>query len=313
MKPSKTATAITAAIALILIALTAASLYFLDYALSRDEERLDIEKAFGRQKEEYPWTAAWVDSIRSTGALRDTFSVNHGNVRIHTWYLPAQRPAARTAILIHGYRSNAIEMMQLGYMYHHDLGWNILLPDLEAHGLSGGQTIQMGWLDRLNIYDWMEIAGDVFPSDTILVHGVSMGAATTMCISGMELDEKVMGFVEDCGYTSVYDEFKGELKNQFGLPAFPLMPYTSFICALRYEWSFQEASPLNEVARCDRPMLFIHGDADTYVPTEMVHPLYEAKPGRKTLWLAQGSAHANAYKDHPEEYTATVEEFIKGL
>ena len=36
--------------------------------------------------------------------------------------------------------------------------------------------------------------------------------------------------VEDCGYTSVWDEFSAQLKDQFGLPAFPLMNTTSALC-----------------------------------------------------------------------------------
>ena len=58
-------------------------------------------------------------------------------------------------------------------------------------------------------------------------------------------------------------------------------------------------------------MMFIHGDNDDFVPTWMVHPLYEAKPGPKELWLAPGSAHAFAYKDHPDEYTARVKAFTE--
>lgn len=37
--------------------------------------------------------------------------------------------------------------------------------------------------------------------------------------------------------------------------------------------------------KCKLPMFFIHGDADTYVPTWMVYPLYEAKSEPKELWL----------------------------
>ena len=33
---------------------------------------------------------------------------------------------------------------------------------------------------------------------------------------------------EDCGYTSVWDQFSKELKEQFGLPQFPLMYTAAF-------------------------------------------------------------------------------------
>ena len=57
-------------------------------------------------------------------------------------------------------------------------------------------------------------------------------------------------------------------------------------------------------------MLFIHGEADDYVPTWMVRPLYEAKPGDKELWLVPGAGHAASYRDNREEYTRRVGEFV---
>ena len=125
----------------------------------------------------------------------------------------------------------------------------------------------------------------------MVVHGISMGAATTMMVSGDVNQEGnlmpfVKCFVEDCGYTSVWDEFRGELKGQFGLPAFPLLHTASLLCQLEYGWNFREASALKQVARCQLPMLFIHGESDTFVPTEMVYSLYKVKPGPKALWIA---------------------------
>ena len=74
---------------------------------------------------------------------------------------------------------------------------------------------------------------------------------------------------------------------------------------------FREASALEQVRKCTLPMLFIHGDADSYVPTWMVYPLYEAKPEPKELWIVPGSAHAMSYKDYPQEYTEHVKKFVE--
>ena len=92
-----------------------------------------------------------------------------------------------------------------------------------------------------------------------------MGGATTMMVSGEKQQPYVKCFVEDCGYTSVWDEFSHELKSSFHLPAFPLMYTTSWLCEKKYGWNFKEASSLKQVEKCELPMLFIHGDKDTYV------------------------------------------------
>jgi fermentation-respiration switch protein FrsA (DUF1100 family) len=125
-----------------------------------------------------------------------------------------------------------------------------------------------------------------------------------MMLSGEQMPEgiKDLRFVEDCGYTSVWDEFAEQLKEQFGLPQFPLMYTTSLLCKLRYGWSFEEASALKQVSKCRYPMLFIHGDADTFVPTRMVYPLYEAKNGQKRIWIVEGAGHAVSYRTNRQMY-----------
>lgn len=299
---------------LLFVVCIAGSFYMISYSLSSKRNEFSEKAEWARVDSLYPHIQSWTDSIRRTGALRDSFIINDEGQRIHVYWLPAQRPTNRSALIIHGYGTCAIDMMHIGYMYHHDLGYNIFLYDQYGHGLSEGDVIQMGWKDRYNALACLRVMGEgVLPaySQQIVVHGISMGAATTMMLSGeSDLPSSVKAFVDDCGYTSVWDEFKGEMKARFGLPAFPLLHMSSAICKLRYGWSFGEASALDQVAKCHLPMLFIHGTEDTFVPTSMVQPLYDAHPGPKNLWLAPGSVHAYSYHDHPEEYTRRVGEFL---
>lgn len=112
----------------------------------------------------------------------------------------------------------------------------------------------MGWKDRLDVLQWMNITNSIFGDSTqMVVHGISMGGATTMMVSGEEQQPFVKCFVEDCGYTSVWDEFSHELKSSFGLPPFPLMYTTSWLCEKKYGWNFKEASSLKQVAKCQLP------------------------------------------------------------
>ena len=298
--------------------LGAACNFMVKFSLAPDPGRENIDSValilYGR----YPDIKPWVDSIRTNGHLKDTFVVMPGGERHHAFYMEADNAKGRTAVVVHGYRDSAIKFFYLMRMYNRDLGYNVLMPDLHAHGYSEGEMIQMGWKDADDVLQWAGIAENRFHADghesEVIIHGVSMGAATTMNVSGKaNLPTYIKGFIEDCGYTTVWDEFAGQLKEQFSLPAFPLMHMASALCDIRYGWNFKEASPLESVKRCTRPMLFIHGDKDDFVPTWMVYPLYEAKPEPKTLWIAPGSDHAASYQDHPEEYTEQVKNFVQDL
>ena len=57
-------------------------------------------------------------------------------------------------------------------------------------------------------------------------------------------------------------------------------------------------------------MLFIHGNADTFVPTEMVYRLYDSKPSKKSLWIANGAQHAESYLTHKDEYLQQLKDFL---
>ena len=297
---------------LLIAAVIGGSFYMLGFSLRPEETmRAKNATAYEYMYAEYPFLRPWTDSLERAGALRDTVIVDPQGVRLHALYAAAPEPTDRTAVIVHGYTDCAVRMLMIGYLYNHDLRYNILLPDLHYHGRSEGRAIRMGWLDRLDVLRWMEVANALFGGNTqMVVHGISMGAATTMMVAGEPQRPYVKCFVEDCGYTSVWDEFSNELKTSFGLPAFPLMHTASWLCDLKYGWNFREASALAQVAKCELPMLFIHGDADDYVPTWMVYPLYEAKPGEKELWLVPGAGHAYSYRDNREEYTAVVRAFV---
>ena len=296
------------AVCVMLVAgIMAASVYMLDYTLAPEAERGDTTKWFRELYAEYPETREWVDSLKQREALRDTFVLMPTGERHHAYYV--NRDSGKTAMIIHGWRDCAIDFFYLARMYERELGYNVVIPDLHAHGLSEGDMIQMGWLDRLDALHWLS----VFKTDTMVVHGVSMGAATTMMLSAETMPEGIrdLHFIEDCGYTDVWEELEGELSKQFGLGPFPLMYCANWINKLWYGWSFKEASALQAVEHSSYPMLFIHGDQDTFVPTEMCQRLFSAKRSMKEMWLAEGAEHAESFQKHPAEYMRRVKQFLE--
>lgn len=293
------------------IALVAGSLYMIDFSLSPENRGKDLAGSYEYMYQEYPFLKPYIDSLNQVQALRDTFITADDGTRLHGYYIKAPVPTRKTAVIVHGYTDNAIRMMMIGYLYNHDMQYNVLLPDLRYSGESEGTYIQMGWRDRMDVIQWMDVAYQLYGDSTeMVVHGISMGAATTMMVSGEPQPSYVKCFVEDCGYTSVWEQFEGELKVQFNLPAFPLLHVANWLCKLKYDWSFSEASAVEQLKKAHLPMLFIHGDQDDFVPTSMVYDLYDAKPEPKELWVVAGVDHAHSYRDNKEEYTGKVKEFV---
>lgn len=301
---------ITIPLIILLVLLLGATWYMFDFSLKSKRTSTDEEDSY-QYLFQRTYLKEWVDSLRHNSALLDTFIIANDGKKLHALYVKSPNTAPNTALIVHGYTDNAVRMLMIGHMYNEKFGYNILLPDLRAHGKSEGEYIQMGWRDRLDVMRWIDVTKEIYGDTTsIVIHGISMGAATTMMVSGEDIPDNVKCFVEDCGYTSAWDEFAYKLKNEFGLPAFPLLYTTSFYCQMKNGWGFKEASALEQIKKCNRPMLFIHGDQDTYVPTSMVYELYDAKPGNKEIWVVPGVGHANAYWDFTDEYINKTKTFV---
>jgi fermentation-respiration switch protein FrsA (DUF1100 family) len=193
---------------------------------------------------------------------------------------------------------------------YYDRGFNVFMADNRAHGKSGGKYIGMGWLDRKDYLGWLDMVLERTGENTeIVLHGISMGGAAVMMMSGETLPPQVKCIVNDCGYSSVFDEFKYQLKKIFGLPAFPFLYLANIEAKLLAGYSFTEASAVNAVKKASVPILFIHGDSDDFNPVYMVYELYEAAASSKELWVVRGAQHGMAYEADPEEYVRRVGEF----
>ncbi len=217
-------------------------------------------------------------------------------------------------IAIHGYGYTGNRKAMYDYaLPYAERGYNILLPDLRAHGESEGKYIGMGWLDRKDILKWMDLVIGMDPLCEIILHGVSMGGSAVMMTAGEDMSENVKAVVEDCGYSSVWDIFSDEAKYMFHIPDFPLIYTASFFSKLRVGYGFKEASAYEQIKKAKVPVLFIHGSKDNFVNTDMSERLFDACPSGKKMYIAEGAGHGESYFIDPEAYNTVVFGFLKEM
>lgn len=249
------------------------------------------------------------------------FSLNPEDVSIKSadgltlrgWFLPAAANRRRFVICVHGYHCNGPdEFSHMVPFYHDELDYNYLLPDDRAHGRSEGKYIGFGALDHRDILRWVDYLTGRFGEDIeIILHGISMGAATVMLANEADPPDQVKLVIEDCGYTNAFEEISNTLKGMIKFNFTPLVSMAALICKLKAGYHFKEADCLGRLGLAKNPMLFIHGGADTFVPTRMGLQLYEACTVPKDILIVKGAVHAYSYYDAPEEYRAKVKGFIK--
>ena len=216
------------------------------------------------------------------------------------------------AIILHGYRSTPNSIISIG-MHFSKEGYNVLIPSMRACSESDGEYIGMGWLDKEDLQCWINLIIKQNENAEIILHGSSMGAATVLMASGKDLPTNVKAIVADSGYTSVWDIFASEAKARFNLPTFPILNMFEIVANVRANYDIKEASALEQVKNNKKPILFIHGDADDFVPEYMCEELYEAANCKKDKLIIHDAGHTDSKYKEPETYYNKIFEFLGNI
>lgn len=187
------------------------------------------------------------------------------------------------AIQLHGYRSMRVRDFSGGAYEALELGQNVLLVDQRAHGKSGGRVISFGINERLDCKAWVEYATERFGKDVkIILYGISMGAATVLMASELDLPKNVVGIVADCPYSSPKAIIKKVCRDMH-LPPILFYPIVKAGAMLFGGFNPDKASPVEAVKNTDLPILLIHGEGDRFVPSYMSDEIAEA--GKTVTYL----------------------------
>ena len=280
--------------------------YFYDLAInphtSKDMIFGDDDDTEGEIEEDVDW-------LIKDSNYTDKYINSFDDLNLHAYEVKNQIKTNKWAIVVHGYTSEG-KLVSSKAKHFYEMGYNVLVPDLRAHGKSEGDYIGMGWDDRIDIIGWIDTIIKDNPDSEIVLHGTSMGSATVLSVSGEDLPNNVKAIIADCGYTSVWDEFTYQLKALFNLPSFPVMNLSNMVTMVKAGYSLKDASPISQVAKSKTPILYIHGDKDDFVPYYMMDELYNATSSEKSKLTVQNAGHGKADLVNPDLYWNTVTDFL---
>jgi predicted alpha/beta-fold hydrolase len=86
-------------------------------------------------------------------------------------------------IQCHGYRGNPLREFSGGGLVALESNYNVLMIYQRAHGLSEGHAITFGEKERLDVLDWVNYSINELNASSIVLMGISMGAATVLMAS----------------------------------------------------------------------------------------------------------------------------------
>ena len=253
----------------------------------------------------------YIQRLEDHGYEKYTLTTEDG-VKLEGFLMRPEKPSDVYVFAAHGYRSTGKEEYCGFSQYYLDRGYNVFFVDHRAAGESEGKYIGFGYYEFRDCLKWLAFMNETFGKDiSIILHGVSMGSATVMLMSGAdELPENVKLVVADCGYTSAWDEFAYKLSDMH-IPTWPLLPAVNKINIRKAGYDFRDTSAINAVRKAKTPFLFVHGGADGFVPTYMVYQLFDACASKdKELMIIDGADHAQSFITDRPKYEAKLDEVI---
>ena len=222
------------------------------------------------------------------------------------------RDGAPLQIQFHGYRGTALRDFCGGNKLARESGQNTLVVDQRAHGNSGGTAITFGIRERWDCRSWVEYANKRFGADApILLCGVSMGAATVLMASELDLPDNVIGIIADCPYSSPEAIIRKVCREDMHLPASLTMPFVRLGARLFGHFDLREADAVSAVRQTDIPILLIHGEDDRFVPCDMSREIFDACSGYKVLRTFPGAGHGLSYIVDTHGYEQAVSQFAE--
>lgn len=284
--------------------------YRMVFGRNGDHPGLDHEVPHGKQYDSY--AEALEKNIEEAFAL--PFRQIH--VRAHDGIILAGnyyhiRDKAPLIIFFHGYRSSAVRDGNSLLLFARENGYNTLLVHQRGHGSSEGRTITFGIRERYDCAEWVRYACREFGAETkIILAGISMGASTVLMASDVGLPDNVKGIIADCGFSSPKEILRAVMK-QMNYPVGITYETVKLGAKLFGRFDVEEYSALEAMEKCKIPVLFIHGDADYFVPCKMSKECYKACAAEKKLIIVKGAAHGISYCVDSALYEREVMTFLK--
>ena len=305
---------VTAVIGVVAAAELGIAAYFYRRTMIRGNAKTDrtIKMAGTDWNQHMPFIQARKEAMLSE-KHSDEWLMSADGLRLHATWFP-QGECKKIVICFHGYASQGMKDYLGLSGYYLKNGYSMLLVDERAHGESEGKYIGFGCLDRIDALKWINWVLRKCGEDVeILLHGTSMGGATVLMMSSLELPAQVKGIVSDCAFTSPKEVFSHVLKSMYHLPAFPVMNISDFLNKRLAGYGLDECNAAREVKKAKVPILFIHGSGDTFVPYSMCETMYENCASSKKKLIIEGAAHAECYYKDTDAYENALTEFIGGL
>lgn len=257
-----------------------------------------------------------------------SFSSRGDGVKLRGWFIPGilapgRLTTERAIIVVPGGQQNRTDAFGGALSLSVDLarnGFAVLAYDPRGTGESPMAPFSMGYYEQrdvLGAVDFLRNGTLPYPDlgypRIIGAWGISSGATSLLLAAAQE--PAIRAVVSDTASTQAVPLLEQQVLARSGLPAF-VMPGAIVAARVFYGIDYSAVRPVDVVARlAPRPVLFIHGDHDPWLPTvnltSLVRAAESAPNAHVQSWIVPGvTEHAQTFHAAPLEYMRRVLAFF---
>ena len=232
--------------------------------------------------------------------------------QIDVWVLKAatEAPARGTVLLLHGLCDSKVTYVRLGRLLA-TKGFDVVLPDLRAHGRSTGKFVTYGALEKQDQKTVMDtLLAEKAVAEPVYAFGASMGASVAILYAAME--PRVQGVMAVAPSRDMRITCRRFLtRNAILLDD---LQFDKVIAKAGQIGDFRpsEASSLVEIARLRCPVLLVHGTLDVFVPFADSKELYDAAICPKEIELVPLAGHFGVIFAREGQIAEGMERVVSG-
>lgn len=235
-------------------------------------------------------------------------------VKVPGTYYEADDNSKETVILVHGAGGDRVCMAPLAKLYL-EQGWNVLTFDQRGHGDNSSDQVSFGYFEARDVECLVDYARQELRAEKVVVHGQSMGGATTgLYATTQHAREYVDAVVLDSPVDSMERMFRGvfsEMEGSEDIPTDYVVVCGDIYLKLFYGLSFADAETIDKMKENQVKTLVIVSEQDDICFPEIVEELYGNIATDEKAMITMASKHIEGAIDYPDAYIQQVMDFVE--
>ncbi|MCS7084989.1 MAG: alpha/beta fold hydrolase [Bacteroidia bacterium] len=230
-------------------------------------------------------------------------------VVLAAWWLEGPFADAPTIVLLHGMHMSRVLFVGPAKELR-DRGFHVFLPDLRAHGESGGERCTFGDLEARDLSVMLDYIAQKKGIQRFGLWGISLGGIVGLRAAARE--PRIRALVVQSPYTSLTAIVALHMNRVSGLLPLLLMPALKARLKSVSGVNADKVDLLAAAAEIEIPVMFVAGDNDQEVPiaeTEEVIKAARRSPDVRRL-VVRGAGHNNIHKVGGEDFWQNITGFF---